>query len=507
MPVLPLETATPEQIRIQNEQVASDRHNALFGIDKWEDLNIYRRYARGHQAVTLTDEQKKILRLVIGNKFCDNVCHQIVSEARDRIIFRGWKCKAKKVGDWLESFRKSVNLDFRLSSIIYDTLRDGNHAVAVNWQDNKKKPQIYRENWWNGSDGVFITYNDTDEPSYAVKEWITDEGIRRNVWFDNRLERYLSPEGGAEWLPFRLDSDPEQWPIPWTKDKTPTGEPLHIPYIHFANNGQTFENYGVSELSGGVIGFQDQINDLHYAITAAGRFTGYQMVTVSGIVLVVDPVTGKTREVEVAPGMVLMSADKDTKWGVIPAGDCSQLIAILDKKMQRCSQMTRTPFHRISGGDWPSGEALLRSEQPAIGKAENQIKRLVSCMEMMGHRATEINNALGSDAKLQEDIEKAPVEADFMAPERRDPLSKSIIVTNLGDKISNKEALRIMEYSETEADQIIEEKKEEARNNADNMARAFDRGVGPGTNLPGKGPDPNNPNPAKDNQQIPPKAK
>lgn len=471
-----------------HEEIEQDRKDALIGMDDWKDVDTFRRYMRGEQAVTLSDKAKELIREVLGNKFCDNVTKQIVAEARDRLIFRGWTCKVKKNQQFLESFYKKSKIKYRQSSIFWDTLGDGNHAVAVNWDKEKKDVRIYRENWWNGRDGVFIGYDDTDEPKYAVKEWVEDkDSIRRNIWFEDRLERWVGNTGGTQWNPIRLQGD-KSWPLPWTKTRTKGGPPLHIPYIHFANTGQGYENYGRSELAGGVIGFQDMLNDLQYAMTTAGRLTGYQMLWVSGLVLVKNPETGEVYVPEVGPGNVFMSASNETRFGTFPAGELSQLIDLHSHKLQRVCQMTQTPYHRISGGDWPSGEALLRAEQPAVAKAENQIRRLEVCMTQIAHKAIEIFNVYGTDTKMDESADKAPIEADFMAPERRDPLSKSVIVRNLGDIISNKESLRIMEYSEDEAVQIMEEKQEEARVSLQNMNIAFDRGQGPGTNLPGKGP-------------------
>src|SRR3712207_8958632 len=52
---------------------------------------------------------------------------------------------------------------------------------------------------------------------------------------------------------------------------------LPIYMAHDASSDDLDTTYGISELDGGLLGLQDEINDVHRDITAAARFTGYQM--------------------------------------------------------------------------------------------------------------------------------------------------------------------------------------------------------------------------------------
>lgn len=475
-------------------------------------VKLFRDYSRGKHALTLTDKQKIILANLAaleGHEFCDNICHQITAEARDRLRFDRWvvaplpkpgakpkgkPSKAQITGStpeqaFLSSLYKTAKIGMRQGEIHYDTLRDAEHVLAVGWSNKKERVMVYREPWYSqdSRDGAFIGYDGEDEPYYGFKDWHTvlldekghDTNVtRRNLWFPDRLEKWVTPDGGTAWEKYLDPEDNGQWPIPWVKVD---GSPLHIPYVHFRNSGRGTINYGFSELDGGIIGFQDQINDLHWALSGSGRLTAFQMYYIAGI----DP----TVSVDVGPGQVWKLADPQSTAGAIAAGDLTQLISLLDKKLGRVSVVSRTPEHRITGGNWPSGEALMRAEQPAVGKAEAQIESLLDSWSEVGHRAIEIFNHFNTEGvTLPEDIETASVAAVFLSPERRDPLSKSIIAQNLRDSITWQEELRIMEYDEERINKIGLEKEANMEMQARTMQSAFDRGLGPGTALPGKGP-------------------
>jgi hypothetical protein len=77
------------QADVDLHQYINDQRLAF---EETPEIPKYRAYANGKHSVTLTHKQKDILRNLLGNKFCDNVCHQIISEAGNRITFIRWEC-------------------------------------------------------------------------------------------------------------------------------------------------------------------------------------------------------------------------------------------------------------------------------------------------------------------------------------------------------------------------------------------------------------------------------
>ena len=441
----------------------------------WSDLITFRNYKYGKQKLELTDKIKDKLKGIGVDTFADNICNQIVSESNGRITFTGWTCKNEAVKNWLDEFFKLAKLDRRQSDFHNETLTDGNFAVAVRYDEDLERVKLYKEKWWDGESGIYLHYGDDAELEYAVKEWsetelVTGEGNvksevrikRRLVWFADSVYRWksLSTES-TKWVPAPLDSD-ESWPLPWL-DKD--GDPLGIPYVHFPNVYKTYGDYGVSELDGGVLGFQDMINDAQLSISLSVRYTGAQIYWGTGVNLdgKKDNNSSDTKTLEIMPGSFIHSPNPEAQFGVLPAGDIDKQIAGYHLKLKRVSQMTATPLHTITGGDWPSGEALLRAEMPAVNKAWTQIFQFATSWIEVATKALKMYNRFSGKSEIDYDITKGIIEAQFIDPERRDAISRSIMVHNLAANISKKEALRIMGYSEEKAQDIYDEILEEGQ--------------------------------------------
>lgn len=471
-----------------------------------EGIKEYREYVGGKAGYALTEQMQEILEGLLTHKACENIGRKVITEARDRLRLLRLTCEDKETEKWLDDWYKTERIQARQSKIHFDTLRDGNHGVAVNWDKKKSRVRMYRELWWDGLEGLYIGYDRAEEPVYAVKDWfpsIADlSKVRRVIWFDDRFERWASSDGGNSWQTFTLLGE-ESWTGAWLDEND---APMGIPYIHFKNTGQGEDVYGNSELAGGVLGLIDQVQDTHYTLCGSARMNGFQVIWGTGVELKPLPGSpGNFEPVKAGPGAFLHSKDPQSRFGRIEPADPEGIIKTRTVKLQAISTTTQTPYHLISGGDWPSGEALMRAEQPAIGKATSQRDSLTNYWSMVAHLATKINNKWGKGPKLNTDIETAMIQAPFDGVDRRDPLTKSVIVNNLGDQISNQEALRIMGYTATEIENIMEEKKAAAKDAADNAALMFGRGVGSGTNLPGRG-DPNADDPTIDDPTVPPAA-
>lgn len=477
---------TPSQMI--HEFIKRDRLNVT---NPREGVADYRNFADGETGIELTDEMEEVLKGLLGYKACENLGHKIVAEARDRLTFEEWECADEAVKKFLDKLFTREKIQERQAQVHYDTLLDADHGLAVNWDNAKKRVRIYREPWWDGCEGLFIAYDSHDDPVYAVKDWnvqfydetgaVTGQGIRRVVYFDDRFERWVSTDAGMTWEPFPLPEDNGVWPIPWL---TMQGEPLGIPYVHFRNTGRGQGVYGKSELHGGVLGLIVQVQDLHYAMSGGARFNGFPVITAAGVTLEKDA-EGKDIPLEAYPGGILHTDNPQGKFGSIEAGDPSGLVTTRREKLHAISTTTQTPFHVIEGGEWPSGEALLRAEQPAVGKANSQVGSLKNCWSGVGHLAVKIQNRFGTEPELNEDIETALITARFASTERRDPLSKSVIVNNVKDVVSEQEARRLFGYTEKQAEDIGKEMEEERSSKAESDAIMFSRGIGTGLNRGG----------------------
>jgi hypothetical protein len=415
-------------------------------------LEVFRRYVRGRQNATYTPDQFNALRGVAGNRHCDNVCTKIVEETADRLELVRYNVANEGVLEFLQDLFVKNQMPDLSDNVHFDTLRDGNFALSLNWDAEAGRVTLHEEDWWDGKSGIYVAYDDSKRAIYAVKDWETIERRKRRViWRPDRIERYL--QDGDGWKPFQLPEDQGQWPVPWVRGD---GKPLGIPVVHFANRRLTSMPYGDSTLDGGVLGLQDEINDMQRNITLAARFTGAQMYSATGVAAEKDD-QGRTKRITIGPGVVLQAEDPQAKFTAIPAGDLAQLEKSYMLKLQAVARMTNTPIHLITG-NWPSGEALLQANAPLVKKVERLAKTIGPAWASLAHIATEMANTFGR-AGLDEN---ALITSVFSPADKRDPLTQSQIASTRKEMVSNKETLRIMGYSPEQIDQIEKERREEA---------------------------------------------
>lgn len=451
-------------------RIEEERKRALPEARKVID---FRNYARGKQKGTLTPFQLYILRGLIGKMFCDNVCKKVLGELRNRLKMSRYDVADQQVLEFLRELWVKNKIPRLASQIHWAALRDGNTAVGLDFTD---RVVLTRERWWNGRFGIFVAYDDADEPTYAVKDWQESSQRLRTVWFPDHIERYVASGNG--WQPRRLSTDPPEGTITWTDE---AGQPLGIPFVHFANlqvpnDGTGDDNpdepdahYGLSELDGGLLGLQDEINDVHRDLTASGRYVGFQMMYATGISAKKEDGTDKTYRPE--PGAFFTDTNKDAKFGTLPPGEITQLEKLLNIKLQAVSRQSGIPMHLITG-DWPSGEALLRSEMPMIDKVETIGTAFGPAWSSVAYKAVRMLNARGSGGLNAESL----VSTVFEPASKRDPLTQAIVAEKRAPFVSVKETLRLLGYSEQDADRIILEMLDEQK-------RGVPReGVGQGAN-------------------------
>lgn len=399
----------------------------------------YRDYCLGIQKNTLTTEQQDILTGLDTYARANNVCHQIIVEAADRIKLLGPEERGEEVV-WVDDEKVQAFLDTDLwvkcqiedlqGEITYNTYRDGNTGLWVYFNPETKLFEFRQLLWWNGTEGVFVWHGDDLTDPYACAEWsetFYEDGtqrsrFRRTVWYDDRVEFYFALTGGTNWEPFPVQAIPDgpaQAVVPWVKLD---GSPLHIPIIHFANAGRMntrYVKYGISNLSGGVLNKQDALNDADADLLIAMRLSAFPQTWVKGYTPGRDaqgnPVPFAPK---VGPGNVWADQSENFAVGTLPPGDISQLLNGKMEILKDVSRMTRTPLHAITGGDWPSGAALDKAELPAVNQAKRMAAKLAPAWQTAFHRATEQANVF-LKAGLNED---AMIQVKFASFENRDPM-------------------------------------------------------------------------------------
>lgn len=474
-----------------HDRIERDRKNAQPDGFAWSDVRKFRRYYRGRQRPSLNAEQIRILQGVIGNRFSHNVLKKIVTEKANRLEIARFDVDDDQVRDFL--FDTWVKNEFPdvFADLIVATLRDSNAFLGLNWVVDDSPDSVYggrvsfkTERLWDGRVGTFAHYDNADQMEYAVKEWHdpTTRTQYRTVYFDDHMERYR--QDGASWVGYFLPTDPfidglsQRGFVPWLKR---SGDGLGIPIIHFANGSDDDSPYGASELDGGALGFQDQINAIQHDITAVSTLSGSPRTWSKGFTLEKDA-NGNRKQPRVGPGAHWHSDEVDADWGVLAGGDPKPLIDALWLKVQSLCQMTNIPMHVITG-DWPSGEAIYRAEMSLTQDVQRLAKKTGPSASTAMHRSTEIANAYGTGPTLNE---TALIRTIFVDASKRDPLTRALFVEKVAPHVSKQEILRLFDYTPDQIDAIIEELEEEADKALERAQARFSAGVAvPSTVRPG----------------------
>src|SRR5580658_1010630 len=77
-------------------------------------ISVFRDYAKGFHFVVLTRRQQQILRSLLGNRFCDNVCHEIVADGANRLDFQRFEApEDKAVDEFCANFYETARVQER----------------------------------------------------------------------------------------------------------------------------------------------------------------------------------------------------------------------------------------------------------------------------------------------------------------------------------------------------------------------------------------------------------
>ena len=466
-----------------NQRVERERKEARPSLTDWSDVTQFREYSRGRQKKTLNADQIRIMAGVIKSPFSDNILKKILTEHSSRLRIARFEVANKQVTEFLYELWVRNQLPDLFADAIYSVLRDGNHAISLNWLlsdtgDGSGRVVLNRERWWNGKDGVFVKYDDAGQPDYAVKEWAMSDGLkRRNIYFPEAFYRFQFVEGtwqayvlpGDEDL-FAIDEEsgrPVPGLIPWLKRD---GSPLGIPIVHLPNGSDDDTYYGASILDGGALGFQDQINAIQHDITAAAMMNGSMQTWSKGFALPEDA-EGNPIKIKTGPGTHHHTDEVTAEWGVIQPGNLSELKNAYMTKIEALCRNTNTPLHTITG-QWPSGEAIFRAEMPIVHDTLKLAESIGPQMSTVAHRATEMQNAFGIDAELDED---SLIRTIFEPAEQRDPITIWTVAEKSSPFVSVREVLRTVGKTPEEIDVIMDERADEKTESISMAQAAFSR--------------------------------
>ena len=344
-----------------------------------DGYQLYSDFYDGLKGAKMRDRARKYLERW-GVPFCENFCDVVIDSVAERLNVIGFASTAaeakvddegKEVTDdpfaqLAEGWWAVNRLDAAQSIIHTQALMKGDEFVIVEWDEKLGAPRFCRQLQHQ----VKVVYSD-DEPdtmTYACKVWNTmrvgprnpqGRTVRRlNVFYPGRVEKWFRPDSGGSGGAWEHWSDDEDsaWPVAWTDDLTPGGEPLGIPVVHFRHrplNG----GYGRSRVRP-AIPFQEQLNK--YVIDLNDLVDNHALPQ--------DYVTGVPENISLkrVAGNTWHAVDKDATFGRLDASPTSNLLEVIEGVLSRLARRSRIPMHLLTGGTPPSGESLKTAESGLV---------------------------------------------------------------------------------------------------------------------------------------------
>jgi len=401
-------------------------------IARAEKVSLFRDYVAGDHPQDLTDGMRRMLRIKTGSplqEFCLNYMDTVVQTLADRLRVVGIDTADDAARSWAADRLRASSFDGMQGDVHEAALIDGDTFVMA-YVDAMGQTRWCHEPGFDGENGMMVLYENATAraPTAAIKVWSVGDETRVNVYYADRIERWIGHGGSLS----AYETDDQAGVVDWLmRDGTPIG----VPVIHFRHRARRWGMYGTSEIET-AIPVQNALNRTLYSMVMAAELTAFQ----------IRYAVGWQPPADLAPGMwMAISPDRPlTPEEKIDIGTLSQgeLMPYLDMARYLASEIgriTRTPSPEF-GADDASGESLKQREVGLIGKARRfQIKAGDAWSRCLTVGAR-IESAYGLD--------NAPLDAQFSvqwaSPEARDDSQRLRDALSVADQVGRAEFLRLI---------------------------------------------------------------
>ena len=428
-----------------------------------EHYTKYRNYMRGdHQLVFASDRYDTAFGKMVKG-LVDNRCPAIISAISDKLQLEKLECDDDMLQVDIDGWSHQHHFPQTVNNGTDKALTYGNaHVILSMLPNGDVKPHLQIP----GS--VIVWRNDeTDEIEGAIKRWQSSDKIwRLTIWEDNRITRLTS----------KNDSDyaPTEWDA-YTLDDIQYITMNRPPVFEFINEPDDY-GHGQSLLRD-VIPMQNALNKGWSDLLVSMEFAAFRQRWATGVDMVIDPVTGKaTAPFEAGVERLWTFGNTDARVGSFEATDLNQYDLAINKFLSAMASCARVPMHAFApSGNWPSGEAMRKAEEPLIARVKDRqkdwgdvVEAIVEyAMQWMGKvrgKASNITSYLTyKDAWMANAVNGKPrdnegitIEAEWVEYDNRDALAEAnedkIQTETLLNKrelgISKQQALRELDYTE-----------------------------------------------------------
>jgi hypothetical protein len=408
--------------------------------DRQERIKKNRRYYDGDHDLAFATSKFKNAFADLFKEFAYNMCPSVVDALADRLRITGFG--KGTAGDQAWVIWQANKMTQRAGEVHTDAFTVGDAYVLV-WPDAEGAPVISVQT----AEETIVHYADEDRSTidWAAKRWSTGKQIRLNLYYPDRIEKYITgaragsgdPSARA-FQPYEIKGEP--WPVLHTYGR--------VPVFHFGNNARQ-GTPGRSELRD-VIPLQDALNKTVADMLVAMEFVALPQRWATGIEVKRDPETTEP----ISPWRPTLDAvwtapDSEVRFGQFDPANLDQFLNVQDRFLVAIARVSRTPLHYImpQSGNFPSGESLKTAETPFLAKVADR-------MESFGNTWQEVMLF----ALL---VAETPATADDIETDWRDPAPKSqkeqaeTAAIKIGIGVPLAVVLKELDYTETEIEDMI----------------------------------------------------
>lgn len=286
-----------------------------------------------------------------GDRF--NFARLVVSAVLDRLTITSVGADNDRATEVLaECWRQNV-LGVEANEVNRWALVRGRELVVV-WPD-ADTIGVYR----NSALTTLVAY-DPERPArkrWAGKRWTEGEGsaatTRVTLYYPDRIERWVSSSVGA--------SAQADFGLLEAETPNPFG---FVPVFEFRAQASGRPEHRDA------YGPQGLINKLIATHRASVDYYGFPMRWLVSDEVEVDS------GLETGPGKLWTVPGKDSRVGQFSTADPEAYLAPLREYVQSMALVTQTSMRRLTGGDWPSGDALRASERSEVTRSKDRLASL-----------------------------------------------------------------------------------------------------------------------------------
>ncbi|MBK9163661.1 MAG: phage portal protein [Acidobacteria bacterium] len=320
------------------------------------------RYYRGDHDLAFATEKFANTFGSLFREFAMNLCPAVTDAVRDRLRVAGF---AGEAGELAESIWRRTRMPIRSGEVHREALVNGDAYVIV-WPDEAGRAAIYPQRAANCA----VIY-DEEHPGRvlrAAKHWRTADGrTRLNLFYPDRIERYITAKAGEAALPEAREF------VPFMEAGGRMANPFGaVPVFHFANNADIGAR-GRSELEA-AIPVQDGLNKAVLDMLVAMEFSAYRQRWAAGIEIEYDNEGNAVAPFKAGIDHLWVTENPNARFGDFETAGLDQFIKVKDSFRIDVASVTGTPMYYLMPHTrgFPSGDALRRAESRLAAKVRDR---------------------------------------------------------------------------------------------------------------------------------------